>query len=153
FIAQVMTGDNALRRADDSDTNALSYAEVKAIASGNPAVLTLAESDAELQRLSVLKKSHADDQYLTRRRLRDLPQSIAELSQRLSGLTADAAAVQAHDAGVITISGQRCPRQEALDLLAQALDALPAKVSEPRRFPLGQYRGLRFGLTLHPNWS
>jgi N12 class adenine-specific DNA methylase len=152
FISQVMTGESAARRAEDIAPEALSFAEVKAIASGNPAVLTLAEADAELQRLSVLKKSHADDQYLTRRRLRDLPKTIAELSQRLLGLTADAATL-AHHAGIIIISGQPCSRQEAMDLLGQALDTLPAKVSEPRRFPLGQYRGLRFGLTLHPTWS
>ena len=48
FIAQVMTGDAAVRRAEDIGGQELSYAEVKAIASGNPAVLTLAEADAEL---------------------------------------------------------------------------------------------------------
>jgi hypothetical protein len=54
FISQVMTGNNAARRAEDIDGQELSYAEVKAIASGNPAVLTLAEADAELQRLTSL---------------------------------------------------------------------------------------------------
>src|SRR5271166_1132804 len=76
FIAQVMTGDNAARRADDIGGQELSYAEVKAIASGNPAVLTLAEADAELQRLAILKKNHADEQYLARRALRELPERI-----------------------------------------------------------------------------
>ena len=52
FIGQVITGDNAARRAEDIGGQELSYAEVKAIASGNPAVLTLAEADAELQRLA-----------------------------------------------------------------------------------------------------
>ncbi|MHC5539455.1 DEAD/DEAH box helicase family protein, partial [Singulisphaera rosea] len=61
FISQVMTGDNAARRAEDIGGQELSYAEVKAIASGNPAVLTLAEADAELQRLAVLKKNHSDE--------------------------------------------------------------------------------------------
>ena len=79
FIAQVMTGDNAVRRAEDIGGQELSYAEVKAIASGNPAVLTLAEADAELQRLSILKKNHADEQYLARRSFRDLPETIARL--------------------------------------------------------------------------
>ena len=69
FISQVMTGDNAARRAEDIGGQELSYAEVKAIASGNPAVLTLAEADAELQRLAILKKNHADEQYLARRSL------------------------------------------------------------------------------------
>ena len=50
FIAQVMSGDCAVRKAEDIGGQELSYAEVKAIASGNPAVLTLAETDAELQR-------------------------------------------------------------------------------------------------------
>ena len=58
FIAQVMTGEAGVRRADDIGGQELSYAEVKAIASGNPAVLTLAEADAELQRLSALRKHH-----------------------------------------------------------------------------------------------
>ena len=67
FIAQVMTGESAVRRAEDIGGQELSYAEVKAIASGNPAVLTLAEADAELQRLAILKKNHADEQYIARR--------------------------------------------------------------------------------------
>jgi hypothetical protein len=62
FIGQVMDGSNSLRRAEDIGGQELSYAEVKAIASGNPAVLTLAEADAELQRLTLLKKNHLDEQ-------------------------------------------------------------------------------------------
>ena len=50
FIAQVMTGANAARRAEDIGSQELSFAEVKAIASGNPAVLTLAEADAETRK-------------------------------------------------------------------------------------------------------
>src|SRR5256885_5469441 len=76
FISQVMTGESAVRRAEDISGQELSYAEVKAIASGNPAVLTLAEADAELQRLTVLKKNHAHEQDLPRRRLRELPRTI-----------------------------------------------------------------------------
>jgi hypothetical protein len=53
-----MTGENASRRAEDIGVQELSYAEVKAIASGNPAVLTLAEADAELQRPNLLSKNH-----------------------------------------------------------------------------------------------
>jgi hypothetical protein len=75
FIAQVMTGDSTVRRAEDIGGQELSYAEVKAIASGNPAVLTLAEADAELQRLAVLKKQHTDEQYLARVKQRDLPEN------------------------------------------------------------------------------
>ena len=80
FISQIMSGESGVRRAEDIGGQELSYAEVKAIASGNPAVLTLAEADAELQRLTVLKRNHADEQYLARRKnLRELPQTIARL--------------------------------------------------------------------------
>src|SRR5205807_6866735 len=91
FISQVITGESAVRRAEDIGGQELSYAEVKAIASGNPAVLTLAEADAELQRLASLTKNPANEQYLARRALRELPEAIARLSKRLADLTADQA--------------------------------------------------------------
>src|SRR6202023_90698 len=84
FISQIMRGDAVGRRAEDIGGQELSYAEVKAIASGNPAVLTLAEADAELQRLTLLKRNHLDEQYVARRSLRTLPETIASLSQRLT---------------------------------------------------------------------
>src|SRR5260370_10684908 len=98
-----MTGENALRSTQDVGGEALSYAEVKAIASGNPAVLTLAESDAELQRLSILKKNHADEQYLAKRASRELPERIKLLTQRLESLTADQTTLKAHGCDRITI--------------------------------------------------
>ena len=66
-----MSGDCAVRKAEDIGGQELSpIAEVKAIASGNPAVLTLAETDAELQRLAILRKNHADEQYLAGRNVK-----------------------------------------------------------------------------------
>ena len=47
--------------------------------------------DAELQRFSILKKNHADEQYLARKNIRDLPERIEQLTQRLEALTADQA--------------------------------------------------------------
>src|SRR5437868_13006850 len=91
FISQVISDDNAARRAEDIGGQELSYAEVKAIASGNPAILTLAEADAELQRLTVLKKNHLDEQYVARRSVRDLPRTIASLSEALSDRMEDQA--------------------------------------------------------------
>jgi hypothetical protein len=81
FIAQVMTGASTVRQAEDIGGQELSYAEVKAIASGNPAVLTLAEADAELQRFLVLKTHHADEQFLSQRKLRELPGDITRLER------------------------------------------------------------------------
>ena len=142
FIGQVMTGDNAARRAEDIGGQELSYAEVKAIASGNPAVLTLAEADAELQRLSVLKRNHADEQYLARRNLRELPETISRLSKRIADLSADLVAAKAHAGDPVTIGGRACSPEDAVAVLGQALDTLPQTVRETKRFPLGTYRGL-----------
>ncbi len=153
FISQVMTGDNAARRAEDIGGQELSYAEVKAIASGNPAVLTLAEADAELQRLNLLKRNHADEQYLARRSLRQLPEAIATQSERLSSLTADMETVKAHAGSPITIGNRTVARDDVLGVLAGRLDALPQHVQQPQRIPLGVYRGLRFGLTLNPQFA
>jgi len=153
FIGQVITGDSAVRRAEDIGGQELSYAEVKAIASGNPAVLTLAEADAELQRLAILRKNHADEQYVARRNLRELPETIARLSNRLSGLTADAATAAAHAADPMTVGKRPTTREDEAAVLGETLDSLPANVGQMRRFPLGMCRGLRFGLILHPQFA
>src|SRR5207248_2599059 len=123
----------------------LSYAEVKAIASGNPAVLTLAEADTELQRLTVLKKHHLDEQYLARRSVRELPRTIAELSERLANLTADMATIASHAADLITIASCSCSAEDAPGLLAGHLESVTRNLRATGRVPLGIYRGLRFG--------
>jgi N12 class adenine-specific DNA methylase/trans-aconitate methyltransferase len=152
FIGQVITGDNAARRAEDIGGQELSYAEVKAIASGNPAVLTLAEADAELQRLTLLKKNHLDEQYVARRSVRDLPATIASLSERLSNLSADEATATTHATDPIAIGGRTYPRDDVPEVLGGKLEALPKSVRETTRIPLGIYQGLRFGLVLHPQF-
>jgi hypothetical protein len=149
FIAQVMTGESAVRRAEDIGGQELSYAEVKAIASGNPAVLTLAEADAELQRLAILRKNHADEQYLARKNLKELPQTIARLNQRVSGLAQDMAMLAAHERDALIIAGHSYGADDAAKALSRQLDRLPAEVRETRSVPLGTYHGLTFGIVLH----
>jgi N12 class adenine-specific DNA methylase len=153
FISQVISGSNAARRAEDIGGQELSYAEVKAIASGNPAVLTLAEADAELQRLNLLRKQHLDEQYVARRSVRDLPGTITSLSERLQSLTSDQATAAAHADDLITIGSRVIPHEDALEALGERLEVLARHVREERRFPLGVYRGLRFGLVLHPQFA
>jgi N12 class adenine-specific DNA methylase len=151
FIAQVMTGESTARRAEDIGGQELSYAEVKAIASGNPSVLTLAEADAELQRLALLKKNHLDEQFVARRRVRDLPATIASLSERVSKLTKDQTTAVTHATDPIIIGRRAFDREDAAGALGSELETLPRHVHEIRRVPLGIYRGLHFGLVLHPH--
>ncbi|WP_020469620.1 LAGLIDADG family homing endonuclease [Zavarzinella formosa] len=144
FISQVMTGESAVRRADDVAEQALSYAEVKAIASGNPAVLVLAEADAELQRLAVLRKSHIDEQYMARMNLRDLPQIIQRLDNRIADITTDMETVRSNDG--LLIRGNPASETD----LARSLKVLPELVDNTRRFPLGIFHGLAFGIERQP---
>ena len=152
FIGQVMTGDSAVRKAEDVGSQELSYAEVKAIASGNPAVLTLAEAEAELHRLAILKKNHADEQYLARRSLKDLPARIERLASHLEQLEADTGTATANENNPILLGERSFSRDKAVEQLGSRLEQLPEHVGEPRQIPLGVYRGLRFGMVLHPQF-
>lgn len=122
---------------------------MKAIASGNPAVLTLAEADAEFQRLTLLKKNHLDEQYVARKSVKDLPATIASLNDRLKNLSADESTAKAHDRDRITIGKQTYADKDAPTVLGGRLDALPKNVSQTTRIPLGIHQGLRFGIVLH----
>jgi hypothetical protein len=71
----------------------------------------------------------------------------------LSNLTADQATATAH-AGDPIIIGKRCiAREDKTAALAGELDTLPTNIRDKTRVPLGTYRGLRFGMVLHPQWS
>jgi hypothetical protein len=89
FIAQVMNGDATVRRAEDVDAAALTYAEVKAIASGNPLVIEKATIDAEVMRLTRLKKQHAESQYQMRYRIKSLGESAQIAERHIAGIRED----------------------------------------------------------------
>src|SRR5207249_8512921 len=88
----------------------------------------------------------------SRRSVRDLPGTIASLSERLSNFTADQATATAHADDPITIGNRAYSREDTPAILTGQLDALPRNVRETTRRPLGIYRGLRFGLVLHPQF-
>jgi N12 class adenine-specific DNA methylase len=89
FIAQVMTGDMTVRRLEDMDSAALTYAEVKAIASGNPLVVEKAKVDAELIKLTRLRSAHAEEQYRIRSSLRHSHEEVETWTERLANLRQD----------------------------------------------------------------
>lgn len=89
FIAQVMSGDMTVRRLEDMDSAALTYAEVKAIASGNPLVIEKAQVDAELIRLTRLRHAHAEEQYRIRTNLRYAREDVEKSTERLANLRED----------------------------------------------------------------
>jgi len=152
FIGQVITGDNTKRQADDVGDQELSYAEVKAIASGNPAVLTLAQAEAELGRLSLLKKNHLDEQFVARRSVKNLPEVIVAQKEHLAELTADQQTIAAHPLDGVTIDDQTYNGADAMAALGARLEQLPRQVMATRRIPIGSYRGVTFGMVLRPGY-
>jgi len=77
FIAQVMTSRTPLRSAEDVDEQALSYAEIKAIASGNPLIVEKCDLEMQVGRLQLLKSSFLSQRYdLEDKALRHLPAAI-----------------------------------------------------------------------------
>jgi N12 class adenine-specific DNA methylase len=91
FIQQVMRGETSVRSAEDLESGALTYAEIKAIASGNPAVVEKIKVDSEIRKLDQLWAVHANQQRHIRWQIRDLPRQIAEEKQHLDHIEADIA--------------------------------------------------------------
>jgi TolA-binding protein len=108
FIGQVMTGESDLRRIEDIDSTALTYAEVKAIASGNPMVIEKARLDAEVARLSRLRCEHQETMFKLRSRVRHLTDELPRLEKRLEAVRRDIAMRQdtSGDNFVMVLEGQ-----------------------------------------------
>jgi len=89
FINQIRRGSLVSRTAEDIDTAAMSYAEVKAIASGNPKILEKFQVDNEIQRLMVLKSSYIASRYRMQDKLAWIPNEISRLEKNISSLEKD----------------------------------------------------------------
>ena len=76
--------------------------------------VTLAEAIAKSQRLALLRKNHVDEKYVARRNVRDLPEKIARLNDRLANLTADQSTATAHARDPVTINGREYAKDEAI---------------------------------------
>ncbi len=92
FIAQVMQGDTGARSAEDVELAALSYAEVKALASGNPLVLEKAGVDTELAKLTLLKSQWDQQQWRNKQDLAYIPKRIEHLQAEIAAIEADMSA-------------------------------------------------------------
>jgi N12 class adenine-specific DNA methylase len=104
FIQQVMRGETSVRSAEDLESGALTYAEIKAIASGNPAVVEKIKVDTEVRKLDQLRAVHANQQRHIRWEIRDLPRQITEVKQHLAHIEADIATRNANDSGEFSMT-------------------------------------------------
>jgi hypothetical protein len=89
FIQQVMNGSGTVRQAEDIEGGALTYAEIKAIASGNSAVMEKVKVDTEIRKLDQLRSSHINQQYKIRREVSSLPEYIQKAKNTAQKILAD----------------------------------------------------------------
>lgn len=95
FISQIMTSKSPVRSAEDVDEQALSYAEIKALASGNPMIKEKMDLDIEVSKLKLLKANHLSQKYALEDSIsKSFPKQIAEAQARIAGYSADIAAVK-----------------------------------------------------------
>src|SRR5438093_4432896 len=149
FIAQVMSGDMTIRRLDDLESAALTYAEVKAIASGNPLVIEKAQVDAELIRLTRLRSAHAEEQYRIRTNLRRSHEDSEMFTTRLTDLRQDIANRQDRSGNKFSIEldGQETNnRGIAGELILRRAEKLKDRFGDDVR--IGRFAG--FDLFLRP---
>lgn len=132
FIGQVMTGKSPARSCEDTDETSLKFAEVKALASGNPLIMEKTELDTAVAKLKLLKSSHTSQHYrLEDALLKTYPREIAECISLITGLKADIATAQEKMPDAehfqITISGRvYTDKKEAGTAIIAACSSLKA---------------------------
>ena len=90
FIGQIMTSKSPVRSCEDVDEAALTYAEVKALATGNPYIKEKMDLDIQVSKLKLMKGNHTSQKYrLEDDILKRYPQQIATLKERIIGMEAD----------------------------------------------------------------
>ena len=92
FISQIMTSKSPVRSAEDIDETALSYAEVKALATGNPHIKEKMDLDIQVSKLKLFKANHLSQRYALEDRLyQHFPQEIKSIEERIAGYEKDLA--------------------------------------------------------------
>ena len=150
FISQIMTSKSPVRSAEDVDEQALSYAEIKALASGNPMIKEKMDLDIEVSKLKLLKANHLSQRYALEDAIsKGFPKQIAEAQARIAGYGADIAAVKenthpnADGFSPLTLAGvTHADKKEA----GAALLTMCQTMLSPEATQVGFYRGLTLEL-------
>lgn len=150
FASQIMTSKSPVRSAEDIDETALSYAEIKMLATGNPYIKEKMDLDIQVQKLKMLKSNFLSEKYgLEDKVIKFYPQQIAYLKSRVEGLTKDVKIAKLHPKPIdeqplgMTVSGvSYSEKAEA----GQAIINACKSMNSPDAIPLGEYRGFQMEL-------
>ena len=153
FISQIMTSKSPVRSAEDIDETALSYAEIKALATGNPHIKEKMELDTEVAKLKLLKSSFMSQKYeLEDKVIKYYPQEIKRLNEMIAGAEKDIVTVQNNPKSeekfnVMTIDGlSYYEKEKAGNALIERCKAMTS--TDP--VVIGEYRGFTMILSIDP---
>ena len=144
FIAQIMTSKAPVRVADDVDETALSYSEIKALATGNPLIIEKCNLDMEVARLNMLKASHLNQVYALEELVyRKYPEEITRLTELIAGYEQDVALAAAHPKAQegfcgMEVDGRHYAEKEDA---GKAIIDVCTRMTGSDAVLLGQYRG------------
>lgn len=98
FISQIMTSKSPVRACEDVDDTALSYAEIKALATGNPYIKEKMDLDVQVSKLKLLKANHTSQIYRLESDIaKNFPVQISALKERIAGMQIDSQVVKSVD--------------------------------------------------------
>ena len=150
FASQIMTSKSPVRSCEDIDETALSYAEIKMLATGNPHIKEKMDLDIQVQKLRLLKSNFLSERYaLEDKIIKFYPQDIARRTETIKSLKADIERVAQHPKPIddtfvgMTVKGVfYSEKADAGNAILEACQAM----TNPEPIPLGEYRGFQMEL-------
>ena len=151
FASQIMTSKSPVRSAEDIDETALSYAEIKMLATGNPYIKEKMDLDIQVQKLKLLKSNFLSEKYsLEDKIIKYYPQRITSLENRINGLTADVETAKQHpkptDDRFVGMEVKGVFYSEKAEAGKAIIEACK-EMTSPAPIPLGKYRGFETELS------
>ena len=145
FASQIMTSKSPVRSAEDIDETALSYAEIKMLATGNPYIKEKMDLDIQVQKLKLLKSNFLSEKYaLEDKIIKYYPQRITALENRIEGLKQDVETAKQHpkptDDRFVGMEVKGVFYSEKADA-GKAIIEVCKQMNSPDPIPLGKYRG------------
>ena len=151
FASQIMTSKSPVRSCEDIDETALSYAEIKMLATGNPYIKEKMDLDIQVSKLRLLKSSYLSEKYaLEDKIIKYYPKKIAQTKELIAGLESDLKRADEHpkptDDRFVGIEVQGVFFSERVDAGQKIIEAC-TKMTSPDPIPLGKYRGFDLELS------
>ena len=146
FISQIMTSKSPVRSAEDIDDATLSYAEIKALASGNPKIKEKMDLDIQVSKLKMAKANYLSERYdLEDRIIKYYPKKISLLEENIRGLKNDIATLKpVEDFSGMMINNIRYDEKEHA---GNSLILMCKKMESSEQKAIGEYRGFQMLLS------